>query len=267
MGAPVNVRRLIDMKTAGERIACLTCYDASFRHVLEAAGVDVLLVGDSLGMVLQGQRSTVSVTLEQMVYHTRCVARGRSHALLIADLPFLTYATPERAIDAAAALMRDGGAEMVKLEGGGAMVETVRTLTNLGVPVCAHLGLLPQSVHRLGGYRYQGKDDAGAEQIRQDALALEAAGAGLLVLECVPADLAAEISALLGIPTIGIGAGNRCDGQVLVLHDMLGLHPSRPPRFSKDFLAATGGSIRAAVAAYVAAVKDGSFPGPEQTVL
>jgi 3-methyl-2-oxobutanoate hydroxymethyltransferase len=254
------------MKATGERIACLTCYDASFCRVLEAAGVDVLLVGDSLGMVLQGQPSTVAVTLEQMVYHSRCVARAREHALLIVDLPFLTYATQERAIDAAAALMRDGGAEMVKLEGGAAMIDTVRALTGLGVPVCAHLGLLPQSVHKLGGYRYQGRDSAGAEAIRRDARSLEAAGAGLLVLECVPADLAAEISAMLTIPTIGIGAGSRCDGQVLVLHDMLGLHPTRAPRFSKDFLAASGGDIQAAVAAYVAAGKDGSFPGPQHTL-
>jgi 3-methyl-2-oxobutanoate hydroxymethyltransferase len=254
------------MKAAGERIACLTCYDASFCRVLEAAGVDVLLVGDSLGMVLQGESSTVPVTLEQMVYHTRCVARVRERALLIADLPFLTYATPDRAIDAAAALMQDGGAEMVKLEGGGAIIETVHTLTGLGVPVCAHLGLLPQSVHQLGGYRYQGRDGDGAERIRLDARALEAAGAGLLVLECVPADLAAEISATLSIPIVGIGAGNRCDGQVLVLHDMLGLHPVRPPRFSKDFLADSGGNVQAAVTAYVAAVKDGSFPGAEHTL-
>jgi 3-methyl-2-oxobutanoate hydroxymethyltransferase len=254
------------MKAAGERIACLTCYDATFCRVLEAAGVDVLLVGDSLGMVLQGESSTVPVTLEQMVYHSRCVARVRERALLIADLPFLTYATPQRAIDAAAALMRDGGADMVKLEGGAAMVETVRMLAGLGVPVCAHLGLLPQSVHQLGGYRYQGKDSDGAGQIRRDARALEAAGASLLVLECVPADLAAEVTVSLTIPTIGIGAGNHCDGQVLVLHDMLGLHSIRPPRFSKDFLAESRGSVQAAVAAYVAAVRDGSFPGAEHTL-
>ena len=257
---------LAAMKQRGERIACLTCYDAAFCRVLEAAGCDVLLVGDSLGMVLQGQRTTVPVNLEHMVYHTACVERVRERALLIADMPFMSYATADRAIAAAERLMVEGGAAMVKLEGGATVVETVRRLTGCGAPVCAHLGLLPQSIHQLGGYRYQGKDQAGAAVIRADALALQDAGASMLVLECIPAELAAAIAGELAIPVIGIGAGNRCDGQVLVLHDMLGLTPGRPPRFSKDFLG-DGGSIADAVAAYVAAVRSGAFPGPEHTLM
>jgi len=256
---------LANMKRRGERIACLTCYDAAFCRVLEGAGVDVLLVGDSLGMVLQGHSTTVPVTLDHMVYHSRCVSRVSERALVIADMPFMSYASPERALAAAERLMGEGGAAMVKLEGAGPAVETTALLTRYGAPVCAHLGLLPQSVHQLGGYRYQGKDDDGAAVIRADALALQDAGASLLVLECVPAELAAALSAELLIPVIGIGAGNRCDGQVLVLHDMLGLTPGRPPRFSRNFMDA-GGSVSEAVAAYVAAVRSGAFPGPEHTL-
>jgi 3-methyl-2-oxobutanoate hydroxymethyltransferase len=261
---PVTAATLAAMKGRGERIACLTCYDASFCRLLEDAGVEVVLVGDSLGMVIQGRETTLPVTLRDMVYHAACVSRGRRRSLLVTDLPFLSYATPERALASAARLMQGGGAHMVKLEGGGAVVDTVRLLAGNGVPVCAHLGLLPQSVHRLGGYRYQGLDPSSAEAIRRDALALEQAGAGLLVLECVPAQLAGEISKALAIPVIGIGAGSRCDGQVLVLYDVLGLTPGRPPRFSKDFTAGAG-SIDGALKAFVEAVKDGSFPGPEQT--
>ncbi len=261
----VTVSTLAALKARGEPIACLTCYDASFTLLLERAGVEVLLVGDSLGMVLQGQETTVPVTLDQMVYHCACVARRRGRAMIVGDLPFLTYATPERALAAAARLMQEGGAHMVKLEGGAAMVPTVAALTAQAVPVCGHLGLLPQSVHKLGGYRTQGRDPAGAQAIRDDALALQAAGAGLLVLECVPAALAAEIAASLTIPVIGIGAGSGCDGQVLVLHDMLGLNPDRPPGFSKDFLRGRDDGVPGALAAYVQAVKARSFPGPEQT--
>ncbi len=256
---------LVAMKQRGERIACLTCYDAAFCRVLETAGVDLLLVGDSLGMVLQGQPTTVSVTLDQMVYHTRCVSRVSERALVVADMPFMSYATPERALAAAERLMGEGGAVMVKLEGGASAVESVRQLTRFGAPVCAHLGLLPQSVHQLGGYRYQGRDAAAAAAIRADALALQDAGASMLVLECVPAELAAALSAELAIPVIGIGAGNRCDGQVLVLHDMLGLTPGRPPRFSRNFMEGCG-SVPDAIGAYVAAVRSGAFPGPEQTL-
>jgi 3-methyl-2-oxobutanoate hydroxymethyltransferase len=264
MPAAITVSTLAAMKSRGEPIACLTCYDASFARLLEAAGIEVLLVGDSLGMVLQGHPSTVPVTVEQMAYHSACVARGRSRALLVTDLPFLACATPERAFDSAARLVQEGGAQVVKLEGGAAVVPTVRRLSEQGVAVCAHLGLLPQSVHRLGGYRFQGRDPDSAEGIRQDALALEEAGASLLVLECVPADLARTVARTLRIPVIGIGAGNGCDGQVLVLHDMLGLNPGRPPSFSRDFLKGRG-SVAEALGAYVAAVRDRSFPGPGET--
>jgi 3-methyl-2-oxobutanoate hydroxymethyltransferase len=256
---------LAAMKQRGERIACLTCYDAAFCQVLEGAGVDVLLVGDSLGMVLQGHQTTVPVSVDAMVYHSGCVSRVSKHALVIADMPFMSFASTDRALSAAHRLMAEGGAGMVKLEGGAAVADVVTLLTRFGVPVCAHLGLLPQSVHQLGGYRYQGRDDAGAAQIRSDALLLQQTGASLLVLECVPAELAAEIAGELRIPVIGIGAGNRCDGQVLVLHDMLGLTPGRPPRFSRNFMDGADG-IAGAVAAYVEAVRSGAFPGPEQTL-
>ena len=262
--SPVTISTLAAMKGRGERIACLTCYDATFCRILERAGVDVLLVGDSLGMVLQGQATTLPVTLDQMVYHTACVSRVRERALIVADLPFLSYGTPEQASASAGRLMQEGGAHMVKLEGGAAVTRTVEALTVQGVPVCAHLGLLPQSVHRLGGYRYQGRDQESAEAIRRDALALQEAGAGMLVLECVPAVLAEAISAALTLPVIGIGAGNGCDGQVLVLHDMLGINSGKAPGFSKDFLAGCSG-VSEAIAAYVQDVKSGSFPGPGQT--
>ncbi|CRI67927.1 3-methyl-2-oxobutanoate hydroxymethyltransferase (Ketopantoate hydroxymethyltransferase) [Thiocapsa sp. KS1] len=262
--APISVATLAGMKAKGERIASLTCYDASFARLLDTAGVDLMLVGDSLGMVLQGHRTTVPVTLEQMVYHAACVSRGRERALLVVDLPFLACATPERAIDAAGRLMQEGGAEVVKLEGGAPMLETVRRLTEQGVPVCAHLGLLPQSVHRIGGYRFQGRDHASAEAIRHDAIAMQEAGASLLVLECVPAALASEIALTLTIPVIGIGAGAGCDGQVLVLYDMLGLNPGRPPSFSRNFMNGQG-SVTDALAAYVRAVKAREFPGHDET--
>ncbi len=262
--ARLSVPALSTLKQQGERIACLTCYDASFAQMLEAAGVEVLLVGDSLGMVVQGQATTLPVTLEQMVYHTACVTRRRQRALVVADMPFLSYTNPEQALSSAARLMQEGGADMVKLEGGGAVVDCVRALTEFGVPVCAHLGLLPQSVLRLGGYRVQGRDHAGAERIRHAALALQDAGAGLLVLECVPVHLAQEISHTLNIPVIGIGAGAGCDGQVLVLYDVLGITPGRVPRFAKNFLPEHP-SPSAAAAAYVAAVKNGSFPAAEHS--
>lgn len=261
---PVSLSILAAMKGRGERIACVTCYDATFCQLLEQAGVEVLLVGDSLGMVFQGRETTLPVTVEHMVYHTACVTRRRRRALVVADLPFLSCATPDRALESAGRLMQEGGAHMVKLEGGASVVPVVKLLSDQGVPVCAHLGLLPQSVLRLGGYRYQGRDEASAEQLQRHALALQEAGAGMLVLECVPADLARRVSNGLSIPVIGIGAGNGCDGQVLVLYDMLGLNPGKPPSFSKDFLAGRG-SVAGAVVAYVQEVKAGTFPGPEQT--
>ncbi|MCA1978918.1 MAG: 3-methyl-2-oxobutanoate hydroxymethyltransferase [Thiobacillus sp.] len=249
------------MRERGEKIAVLTCYDASFARVLDAAGVDVLLVGDSLGMVIQGHASTLPVKLAEMSYHTRCVAAGCERAFVVADLSFGSYQpSPAHAFSAAARLMA-AGAHMVKLEGGAVMVDTVAFLTARGIPVCAHLGLLPQSVNQVGGYKVQGRDEAAAAQLVADARALQAAGAGLLVLEMVPAALAKAVTEAVTIPTIGIGAGVDCAGQVLVLYDMLGLYP-RAPKFSKNFLAGTDG-IEAAVRAYVAAVKSGAFPAAE----
>jgi 3-methyl-2-oxobutanoate hydroxymethyltransferase len=260
----VTTATLMQMKQHGERITVLTSYDASFTALLEDAGVEVILVGDSLGMVIQGQESTLPVDVEDMVYHTQCVARGRRNALLIADMPFMSYSSAEQALGTAGRLMKDGGAHMVKLEGGATQLETVRQLTGNGIPVCAHLGLLPQSVHKLGGYRVQGRDEESARMMREDAFALEAAGAQMLVLECVPTPLATEISKELMIPVIGIGAGPGCDGQVLVLYDMLGITPRKMPRFSKNFLEQSG-SVPDAISAYVKAVKEGTFPGPEHS--
>ncbi len=260
--APVTVASLRAMKQRGEKIACLTAYDASFTARLEAAGVEVLLVGDSLGMVIQGHDTTLPVTVRDMVYHCACVSRARRRALIMADMPFMGDMTPRRALASAARLMKAGGAHVVKLEGGRDMAETVALLSGRGIPVCAHLGLLPQSVHKLGGYRVQGRDAAAARRLKEDARLLCEAGADLLLLECVPTALAREISASVAAPVIGIGAGPHCDGQVLVLYDMLGITPGRRPRFSHDFLAGAG-SVPAALAAYVQAVKDGGFPGPE----
>jgi 3-methyl-2-oxobutanoate hydroxymethyltransferase len=256
----ITITHLRKMKEAGEKFAALTAYDASFARLLDEAGVEVALVGDSLGMVMQGQESTVPVSLDEMSYHCAMVSRGSERALIIADMPFMSYATPEQAMSSAAHLMKEGGAQMVKLEGGAVMVETVRLLTQRGVPVCAHLGLLPQSVHKLGGYRVQGRDADAAAEMLADARAMEQAGADLLVLECVPRQLAARISQALSIPVIGIGAGGDTDGQVLVLYDMLGITPGKRPSFSHDFLANTG-SVAGAIAAYVQQVKDGRFPG------
>jgi 3-methyl-2-oxobutanoate hydroxymethyltransferase len=259
---PVTLPRLLQMHAQGEPIAMLTCYDASFAALLDDCGVDVLLVGDSLGMVIQGERSTLPVTVEHVAYHTRCVAQTARRAWLIADMPFGSYqSSPIAAYDNAARLMA-AGAQMVKLEGGAWLAPTVRRMTMRGIPVCAHLGLTPQSIHALGGYRVQGRTDEAAAQLKRDALALQDAGATMLVLELVPAALAAEVTRSLAIPTIGIGAGADCSGQVLVLHDMLDVYPGRRPRFVRNFMDGAP-SIRAAVQAYVAAVKDRSFPAAE----
>jgi len=260
----MTLTQLRKLKREGEKITCLTAYDASFAHLLEQANIDILLVGDSLGMVIQGHDSTLPVTVDDMIYHCQQVHRGCQQALLMVDMPFMSYATPNLALKSAARLMREGQAQVVKLEGGGWLIETVQVLTERGIPVCAHLGLTPQSVHQIGGYRVQGKTERGAERIRDDAVALQTAGASLLILECVPGDLAAEISALLDIPVIGIGAGAGCDGQVLVLYDILGITSGKRPSFSKDFLQETG-SIPAAIEAFVKAVKEGTFPGEEHT--
>ena len=261
---PVTVPGLRAMKARGEKIVVLTCYDASFAAQMEAAGVDVALVGDSLGMVVQGQSSTLPVTLDQMAYHTSLVARGLAVTLLIADLPFMQFRDPATALAASARLMAEGGAAMVKLEGGSDWTcEVIAALVAHEVPVCAHLGLTPQSVHKMGGYRMQGKTDDAAARLREQAQAVAHAGAELLVLESMPAALASEITRALPIPTIGIGAGAECDGQVLVCYDLLGLTPGRKPKFSKDFLAGRG-SVREAFAAYAEDVRAGRFPGPEQ---
>jgi 3-methyl-2-oxobutanoate hydroxymethyltransferase len=262
---PITLTELAKMRQEGRKIAMLTAYDASFAALCERNGVDSLLVGDSLGNVLQGQKSTLPVTMEHMVYHTESVARAAQRAWLIADMPFGSYQeSPAQAMRNAARLMA-AGAQMVKLEGGAYMAETVRFLVERGVPVCAHIGLTPQSVHQLGGYRVQGKSESSAAQLKADACALEDAGAAMVVLEMVPAALAAELTASLStMATIGIGAGKDCDGQVLVLHDMLGVYPGKTARFVRNFMAGAA-SIDDAVARYATAVKDGSFPAPEHT--
>lgn len=259
----LNLTRLRQMKTEQNKIAMLTAYDASFSHALEQAGIDVILVGDSLGMVIQGQESTLPVTVDDIIYHCRNVVRGSDKVFVIADMPFMSYANEGQAIANAARLMAEGGAQMVKLEGGAVMASTVEQLTARGIPVCAHLGLLPQSVHRVGGYRVQGRDAETADQLVRDAIALQDAGADMLVLECVPAVLTAKVTKALTIPVIGIGAGGVCDGQVLVLYDMLGITPGKRPRFSYDFLADTG-TIQSAITKYVLDVKSGEFPTLEQ---
>lgn len=261
---PVTVRTLAAMKASRQKIAMVTAYDASFAAQADAAGVDAVLVGDSLGMVVQGRPSTLPVTIEDIVYHSQCVGRGLGRALLIADMPFLSFRDVSTALASAGRLMAEGGAAMVKVEGAGRVCESIASLAESGIPVCAHLGLTPQSVHKFGGYRVRGRDADEANRLREDARAVAAAGADLLVLECVPDPLAAEITGHLAIPVIGIGAGPRCDGQVLVLYDLLGVTPGRRPRFSKDFLAGTG-SVVQALSNYVAAVRGGEFPGPEHS--
>ena len=264
---PLTVSDLRGMKIRGEKIAMLTCYDASMAVLCEQAGVDILLVGDSLGMVIQGHDTTLPVTMDDMLYHTRLVGRARQHALLAVDMPYRSYADKQQAFTNACCLLEEGGADMVKLEGGGATIDIVSHLTAQGIRVCGHLGLLPQSVNELGGYKVQGRDQAAAERMVQDALGLQQAGAEMIVLECIPAGLAQRISAAIDIPTIGIGAGRDCDGQVLVIYDLLGLNPGKPPRFAKDFLAElpANKSVTAAIQAYVTAVKRGDFPDEQHT--
>jgi 3-methyl-2-oxobutanoate hydroxymethyltransferase len=254
-----TLSQLQALRDRGEKIAVLTCYDASFAALLEAQGVEVLLVGDSLGMVLQGHETTLPVTIADMIYHTKCVARGAKQAFIMADMPFGTSQVSPRETFAYAVQLMAAGAQMVKLEGGAEMAETIKFLTSRGVPVCAHIGLTPQSVHQLGGYKVQGKTSAAAAKLLADALLLQEAGAGLLLMEAVPAALASEVTAQLSIPTIGIGAGVDCSGQVLVLHDMLGIYPGKKARFVKDFMVGAT-SIAEAVAHYVNAVKAAQFP-------
>jgi 3-methyl-2-oxobutanoate hydroxymethyltransferase len=257
----VTISKLQEMRQAEEKIAVLTAYDASFAALMDQAGVDVILIGDSLGNIVQGETSTLPVTIEHMVYHTSCVAKGQVSAFLIADMPFGSYSTPEQAMQSAAQLMR-AGAHMVKLEGGAWLAQTVKFLVERSIPVCGHLGLLPQSVHTLGGFKVQGKSTESAQTLINDAKALQEAGAQLLVLEAIPSDLGKKVTESIQIPTIGIGAGADCSGQVLVMHDMLGAFPGRSPKFVKNFLSGQS-SIEEAFKCYVQEVKTGKFPGPE----
>lgn len=257
----VTLPALQNMKNTGEKIAMLTCYDASFASLMDACAVDMLLVGDSMGNVLQGHATTLPVSIADIAYHTSCVARGNRSALLAADMPFGSYGTPESAYENTVKLMQ-AGAQLVKLEGGAWLCETVRFLTERSIPVFAHLGLTPQSVHQLGGFKVQGKTTEGAERLLSDALALQEAGASMLLLEAIPASLGKSVSDALRIPTIGIGAGPDCSGQVLVMHDMLGVFPGKKARFVRDFMAGQT-DIASAIRSYVEAVKDGSFPAPE----
>lgn len=258
----VTIKTLNDIKHAGDKFAVLTAYDSAFARQLELAGIEALLIGDSLGNVVLGYDSTVPVSMDDMVHHTAAVARGNHKSLLIADLPFMAYATPEQTLSNSARLMQ-AGAQMVKLEGGEWLCPSVRMLADRGIPVCGHLGLTPQSFNKLGGYRVQGRDEAGAEQIVLDARRLQDAGADLLVLECVPTQLATRITKALTIPVIGIGAGPNTDAQVLVLYDMLGISP-RVPKFTHNFLAETE-DILGALMAYAEAVRSGTFPRPEHS--
>ncbi len=258
----LTLTALAKMKAAGGKIACLTAYDASFAALLDMAGVDLVLVGDSLGNVIQGHATTVPVTMDDMVYHSRLVQRGLQRAFFVVDMPFLSYSTPELALANAARLMQEGGAQMVKLEGSGHQAEIVSYLNQNGVPVCAHLGLRPQNVHKLGGFKVQGRGEAAGRQMLEDALLLEQAGADIILLELVPQALAAEITRKIKVPVIGIGAGPDVDGQILVLYDMLDITPGRRPKFVRNFMAGAA-SPRAAVESYVNAVRDGSYPAPE----
>ena len=262
--ARVSINTLSAMKKRNEKFAALTAYDALFAERISSAGVDVLLVGDSLGMVLQGHDSTLPVTLDDVIYHMQCVKTGNKGSLVMADLPFMTYASSSQSLQSAAALMR-AGAHMVKLEGGAWLSESTRLLTERGIPVCAHMGLTPQSINRFGGFQVQGRNPERANEIIEEATILEQAGASILLLECVPVSLARTITERLSIPVIGIGAGPHTDGQIMVMHDMLGLTPPsmRVPKFVKNFLPESTTGIPGAFKAYATAVKDGAFPAPE----
>jgi len=260
----ITIRHLKEMKQRGEKISCLTAYDVSFAQLLDNNAIDVVLVGDSLGMVIQGLETTLPVTMDEMVYHGQAVSRGLKHALLILDMPFMSDASVEQAVANAGRFMKQAGANMVKLEGGADQQELVATLTRLGIPVCAHLGLQPQRVHKLGGYRVQGREQNVADKMMQDAQILEQAGADMLLLECVPSELAKRITEQAGIPVIGIGAGADCDGQILVLYDILGISAGKIPRFSKNYMQANT-SIAAAIKQYADDVKQGDFPRQEHS--
>ena len=255
----VNISTLAKMKREGEKFACLTAYDYCSAHVANAAGVDVLLVGDSLGMVIHGHDSSLPVTIDDMAYHMRCVRRGNSRALLVADLPFMSYYSESKSLENAAILMREG-AHMVKLEGGAWLAESTRLLSERGIPVCSHMGLTPQSINHLGGYRVQGRDPQQGQAIIDEALVLQEAGASVILIECVPSELGERLSASLDVPVIGIGAGPGTDGQILVWHDLLGLYPGKTAKFVKNFLAGNPNGIQSAIEDYVRAVRAGEFP-------
>ncbi|WP_438472068.1 3-methyl-2-oxobutanoate hydroxymethyltransferase [Vibrio alginolyticus] len=260
----MTINDLIKWKQEGRKFATSTAYDASFAQLFESQEMPVLLVGDSLGMVLQGHNDTLPVTVDDIAYHTRCVRAGSPNCLLMADMPFMSYTTPEQACENAAKLMR-AGANMVKIEGGDWLVDTVKMLTERAVPVCAHLGLTPQAVNIFGGYKIQGRDQEKADRMVKDALALQEAGAQIVLLECVPAELAERITQVLDVPVIGIGAGNVTDGQILVMHDMFGISANYMPKFSKNFLAETG-DMRKAVTKYIEDVANGVFPDDAHTI-
>jgi 3-methyl-2-oxobutanoate hydroxymethyltransferase len=259
---PVNVSTLRAMKAAGEPIACLTAYDASFAYLVDQAGTDLVLVGDSLGMVIQGHDTTVPVTVQDIIYHSRLVRRGLSRAFLVADMPFMSDTSPGQALENAVRLMQEGAAMMVKLEGGAGQVKIVEHLASHDIPVCAHLGLRPQSVHKIGGFKVQGREQAQAERMLEDAVALEQAGADILLLECVPNELGQAVRDAVHVPVIGIGAGPDVDGQILVLYDALGITQGRMPRFVQNFMLGTDSPLEAC-RRYVQAVKDRSYPAPE----
>lgn len=261
---PVTLTTLAEMKKQGEKIACLTAYDASFASAADAAGVDAVLVGDSLGMVIQGHETTVPVSVEDIIYHCKAVTRGLRRPLLIADMPFMSYSTEEKALVNAGRMMAEGGAAMVKLEGGALQASIVRYMSERGIPVCAHIGLTPQYVHKLGGFKVQGREDAAAKQMQADALALEQAGADIVLLECVPSALGKAITEKASVPVIGIGAGPDTDGQILVLYDILNVTVGRKPRFAKNFMQG-GRSIGEAIAEYVGEVKSGAYPAQEHS--
>ena len=259
---PVNVSTLGKMKSEADKIACITCYDASFAVLVDEAGVDLVLVGDSLGMVIQGHDTTVPVTMDDIIYHSKVVARGLYRPFLVADMPFMSYSSKEQALQNAVRLMQEGGAKMVKLEGGAGQIEIVKFLASHDIAVCAHLGLKPQSVHKIGGFRVQGREHDAAQQMVDDAKALEAAGADIVLLECIPSELGARVAREVHVPVIGIGAGPDVDGQILVLYDILDITAGRKPRFTRNFMEGSSGPLQA-VQHYVQAVKDRSYPAPE----
>jgi 3-methyl-2-oxobutanoate hydroxymethyltransferase len=259
---PVNVSKLRDMKAERTPIACITAYDASFAALVDAAGVDLVLVGDSLGMVVQGHDTTVPVTVSDIVYHTRAVARGLRRAFLVADMPFMSYANPDQALESAVRLMQEGGAMMIKLEGGEGQIGIVEHLASHDIPVCAHLGLKPQSVHKIGGFKVQGRDAEQAQEMVEAAKRLQDAGSDIVLLECVPNEVGKAITEGLDVPVIGIGAGPDVDGQILVLYDILGITQGRTPRFVRNFMSGHDAPL-SAIEAYVGAVRDRSYPAPE----